>query len=87
MQTWDSCIYSGEEERDFVRDYLGPTMHREGLADVNILIWDHNRDLMVERASAVLSDPEAAKYVWGTGFHRITSYNVCYTKLLRSRAR
>lgn len=69
VQTWDSCIYSGEEERDFVRDYLGPTMHREGLADVNILIWDHNRDLMVERASAVLSDPEAAKYVWGTGFH------------------
>lgn len=69
VQTWDSCIYSGEEERDFVRDHLGPTMHREDLADVNILIWDHNRDLMVERASAVLSDPEAAKYVWGTGFH------------------
>ncbi|RCX20559.1 glucosylceramidase [Fontibacillus phaseoli] len=69
VQTWDSCIYSGEEERDFVRDHLGPTMHREGLEDVNILIWDHNRDLIVERASAVLSDPEAAKYVWGTGFH------------------
>ncbi|MGZ7440258.1 glycoside hydrolase family 30 protein [Paenibacillus sp. TH7-28] len=69
VQTWDSCIFSGEEERDFVRDYLGPVMHREGLADVQILIWDHNRDLIVERASAVLSDPEAAKYVWGTGFH------------------
>ena len=69
VQTWDSCIYSGEEERDFVRDHLGPTMHREGLADVQILIWDHNRDIMIERASAVLSDPEAAKYVWGTGFH------------------
>ena len=25
-QTWDSCIYTGEEERDFVRDYLGPTL-------------------------------------------------------------
>lgn len=24
---------------------------------------------MVERACAVLSDPEAAKYVWGTAFH------------------
>lgn len=69
VQTWDSCIYSGEEERDFVRDHLGPTMHREGLADVEILIWDHNRDIMIERASAVLSDPEAAKYIWGTGFH------------------
>lgn len=44
-------------------------MHREGLADVELLIWDHNRDIMIERASAVLSDPEAAKYIWGTGFH------------------
>ncbi|WP_058300328.1 glycoside hydrolase family 30 protein [Gorillibacterium timonense] len=69
VQVWDSCIYSGEEERDFVRDHLGPTMHREGLEQVKILIWDHNRDLMVDRASAVLNDPEAAKYVWGTGFH------------------
>lgn len=69
VQRWDSCIYSGEEERDFVKNHLGPIMHQEGLQDVNILIWDHNRDVIVERASAVLSDPEAAKYVWGTGFH------------------
>jgi glucosylceramidase len=69
VQRWDSCIYSGEEERDFVKNYLGPTMHNSSAKDVNILIWDHNRDIIVERASAVLSDPEAAKYVWGTGFH------------------
>ena len=69
VQTWDSCIYTAEEERDFVKNYLGPTMHQEGLEDVKILIWDHNRDIMVERASTVLSDPEAAKYIWGTGFH------------------
>ena len=23
-QRWDSCLYTAEEERDFVRDYLGP---------------------------------------------------------------
>jgi glucosylceramidase len=69
VQRWDSCIYSGEEERDFVKNYLGPTMKNSDAKDVNILIWDHNRDIMVERAEAVLSDPEAAKYVWGTGFH------------------
>ncbi len=68
-QTWDSCLYSGAEERDFVRDYLGPTLAREGLADVRVIIWDHNRDRMFERAKVVLDDPEAAKYVWGTGFH------------------
>ncbi len=69
VQTWDSCIYSGEDERDFLKNYLGPIMKREGHGDVKILIWDHNRDIMVERAQAVLEDPEAAQYVWGTGFH------------------
>ncbi len=72
-QTWDSCIYTGEEERDFVRDHLGPTLHRFGMSDVRLMIWDHNRDRMFERAKAVLDDPEAAKYVWGTAFHWYTS--------------
>jgi glucosylceramidase len=68
-QRWDSCIYSAEEERDFVRDHLGPELAKAGLGQVKIVIWDHNRDLMVERASVVYSDPEASKYVWGIGFH------------------
>jgi glucosylceramidase len=68
-QRWDSCIYTAEEERDFVRDFLGPELARAGLGQVKIVIWDHNRDLMVERASVVYRDPEAALFVWGTGFH------------------
>ena len=68
-QRWDSCRYSAEEERDFVRDHLGPVLAAAGLGHVRIVIWDHNRDLLVERASVVLSDPQAARYVWGTGFH------------------
>ena len=68
-QRWDSCIYTAEEERDFVRDHLGPALHGAGLGHVKIVVWDHNRDVMVERASVIYSDAEAAKYVWGTGFH------------------
>ena len=68
-QRWDSCIYSAEEERDFVRDFLGPTLEAAGLGQVRIVVWDHNRDHMVERASVVYADPQAARYVWGTGFH------------------
>jgi glucosylceramidase len=68
-QRWDSCLYTAEEERDFVRDHLGPALLAAGLGHVKIVIWDHNRDLMVERASVVYRDPEAARYVWGTGFH------------------
>jgi glucosylceramidase len=69
VQTWESCIYTAEEERDFVRDYLGPALARDGLGDLRLLIWDHNRDLMFERAKVILDDPDAARYVWGTAFH------------------
>ena len=69
VQRWESCIFSAEEERDFVKNNLGPVLHKNGLADKKLIIWDHNRDLLYQRASTVLSDPEAAKYVWGTGFH------------------
>ena len=68
-QRWDSCLYTAEEERDFVRDFLGPELEAAGLGQVKIVIWDHNRDLMVERANTVYSDSAAARYVWGTGFH------------------
>lgn len=68
-QKWESCIYTAEEERDFLKNYLGPTLRREGLADKKILAWDHNRDLIYQRASTILADPEAARYVWGIAYH------------------
>jgi glucosylceramidase len=68
-QTWDSCLYTAEEERDFVRDFLGPTLEAARLGQVRLIIWDHNRDRIYERAKGVLDDPEAARFVWGIGFH------------------
>ncbi|MEQ1684442.1 MAG: glycoside hydrolase family 30 protein [Burkholderiaceae bacterium] len=68
-QAWDSCIYSAEEERDFVRDHLGPALHAAGLGHVKIVVHDHNRDELLRRAATVYADPEAAKYAWGAGFH------------------
>lgn len=41
IQTWESCIYTAEEERDFLKNYLGPTMEKEGLAEKKIVVWDH----------------------------------------------
>ena len=68
-QTWESCIYTAEQERDFLKNHLGPVLDMEGLGRINIVVWDHNRDLIVHRANTILGDPDAAKYVWGTGFH------------------
>jgi glucosylceramidase len=50
-QTWESCIFSAEAERDFLKNFLGPTMAKEGLGDKKIVVWDHNRDLMNQRAN------------------------------------
>jgi glucosylceramidase len=69
VQRWESCIYTAEEERDFLKNFLGPTLEKAGMGDKKIIVWDHNRDLLFQRANTILDDPEAAKYVWGTGFH------------------
>jgi glucosylceramidase len=68
-QTWESCIFTAAEERDFVRDHLGPALEKAGLSRLKLMIWDHNRGIMFQRAQVVYDDPEAARYVWGAGFH------------------
>lgn len=69
VQIWESCIFSGADERDFVKGHLGPALAKGGLGDLKLMVWDHNRGLMYQRAAAVLEDPDAAKYVWGIAFH------------------
>jgi glucosylceramidase len=69
-QRWESCIYTPEAERDFLKNFLGPTLQKEGLGSKNIIIWDHNRGEMLEkRANLVFSDSEVSKFAWGIGFH------------------
>ncbi|MDP1844776.1 MAG: glycoside hydrolase family 30 protein [Sediminibacterium sp.] len=68
-QKWESCIYTAEEERDFIKNYLGPTMQKAGYGNKKIIAWDHNRDLIFQRAQTYFNDPIASKYIWGIGFH------------------
>jgi len=69
VQIWDSCVYSAEEEKDFVRDYLGPALTKAGLSHVKVMIWDHNRERVYDRAKVAFEDEEASKYIWGICFH------------------
>lgn len=68
-QRWESCIYTAEAETQFLKNHLGPTLKKTGLGNIKIIAWDHNRDLIYHRASEILNDKEAAKYLWGIGFH------------------
>ncbi|ACB74553.1 glycoside hydrolase family 30 protein [Opitutus terrae] len=69
VQVWESCIFSPEEERDFVRDHLGPTLQKAGLGDMRLIGFDHNRDIFEKRAAALFGDPASAQYLWGSAIH------------------
>ncbi len=70
VQRWESCIYTAEDELNFVKYYLGPQLQKYGLLpEIKLMIWDHNRNLAFHRANTILSDKEASQYVWGTAFH------------------
>ncbi len=66
---WDSLELSAFEERDFIRDYLGPMLAERGHSHIKIMIHDHARDNVFQRSYITYQDPEASKYVWGAAFH------------------
>ena len=46
---WDSCVWSGQQEKVFLRDYLYPEMKAAGIAEtVGLYVWDHNKERMIE---------------------------------------
>jgi glucosylceramidase len=55
------------DEVIFIQDHLGPAL-RAARLDTKIIAFDHNCDTP-EYPIAVLSDPQAARYVDGSGFH------------------
>ncbi len=62
-----SLVMTAAEQATFLKSALGPALARAGLM-TKIILFDHNCD-HPEYPIAVLGDPEAAKYVDGTGFH------------------
>lgn len=82
-QKFPSCVWTGEQLREFIRDYLGPAFKQHGL-QTEIWLGTINgieRDLFTKSASdydaiaaPALSDPEAAKYISGVGFQWAGKY-------------
>jgi glucosylceramidase len=68
-QKWDSCLWTAAEEGEFVAEFLGPVFRQENLGDMDLLIWEHNRDAMVRRAVQTIGFPGAARYIHGTSYH------------------
>ena len=68
-QTWESCLYTAREEGEFLRDFLIPEMENQGLGDIGILLWDHNKERAFLRAREILSMPRMPAAIRGIAFH------------------
>lgn len=69
IQTWDSCQYTGQEEKRFACDYLRNKLDVAGFQKVKLNIWDHNKDLIVERCNEIFTDEQSRKDISGVAFH------------------
>ena len=68
-QPWESCTYTASEEADFAENYLIPALDSEGLSDIKIIIWDHNKERVFDRACDVLKSDVLKERIWAVGFH------------------
>lgn len=71
-QVWDSCRYSAEEESNFAASFLRNVLDNAGLDSVKINIWDHNKEIVLDRARDVFETSDARKKIDGIGFHWYT---------------
>ncbi len=62
-----SMYMSAEDERDFIKNSLGPAFQQAGIS-TKILCYDHNAD-EPQYPLTILEDAEARKYVDGSAFH------------------
>lgn len=66
---WDSCVWTAEEQKIFLRDFLYPAFEAAGLAGkVGIYIWDHNKERVLEYATDII-DGATDSMIEGLAFH------------------
>ena len=66
---WESMHFTPETQNDFIKNHLGPKLQASDHSDVNVLIYDQNRDGLEHWTDVILGDPETAQYVYGTAVH------------------
>ena len=84
VQKWDSCLYSAEEEREFLKTALYPALKKHGLDKIEIYIWDHNKERLYERAVETI-DSETEKMITGMAFHWYSGDHFEEMELVRKR--
>jgi glucosylceramidase len=80
-EPYPSCLWTAQQQRDFIRDHLGPLFRARQL---QTLIWgfDHNFN-HPEFPATILRDPRAAEFVEGSAFHLYEGKPEAMTRLHR----
>lgn len=68
-----------KEQAAFIKNNLGPAFHSANIS-TKIILYDHNCDAP-EYPISILSDPDAAKFVDGSGFHLYTGSTSALSKV------
>ena len=55
---WEKCVYTPDFQAQFVKNHLGPVLHKEQ-PGVKIIGFDHNKDHVATWAKVLYADPEA----------------------------
>ena len=67
-QSWESCRYTAEDEANLLNNYLYPIFKENNLS-TKFLIWDHNKDIILERVKDTLLKYTALNTASGIAFH------------------
>ena len=82
---WDSCVWTGEQEKSFLTDHLVPTMKEADLlGKVQIFVWDHNKERMIEHINEIMA-PETASLIDGFAYHWYTGDHFDALAMLRQK--
>ena len=65
-------LHGAAEEREYACDYLRNALDSLGGEKINIFIWDHNKEKLVERTEETLAEKGAAEKIQGIAFHWYT---------------
>ncbi len=68
-QSWESCYYSADDEREFIEKYLIKALDDADMNDIKIIVWDHNKERVYDRAKKIFVSEMVKNRVFAVGHH------------------
>ncbi|KAG0728246.1 putative glucosylceramidase 3 [Chionoecetes opilio] len=66
---WNTCAWTAEDQRDWIKTNLGPTLEAASMRRLQLMVLDHNRDALPWYPATILEDPESNQFVDGVAIH------------------